>query len=336
MDIYRSIETWRANTFIEDSRCFLGIVMLQTRQMRYFVAVAEELNFHRASHRLHISQPALWRQIRDLESDVGTPLLDRHARGIGLTEAGRSFLEDCRDILERMEAARLRTQRVALGQVGTLHIGFNEIAGRRREFPRFLKAVRETYPSINLQLHVMMSQRQIEALRNSEIDAGFLFRHAGERSDFESLIVGQDNFVLVLPRDHALARKPSLTLADLADQPLIMPNPRNNGITHEKLVTAMRGAAITPLVAQFADNENTLINLVAAGMGLAFVNSSCRIPNTQSVTLRAIADLSLPVGLELTWARSNLNPALPRFVELVDQLSGDADQIEHLLETGMG
>lgn len=310
--------------------------MLQTRQMRYFVAVAEELNFHRASERLHISQPALWRQIRDLEQDVGVALLDRQARGIGLTEAGRSFLEDCRDILERMEAARLQAQRVAAGQVGTLHVGFNEIAGRRRELPRFLKEFRSAFPGINLQLHVMMSQRQIEALRNGEIDAGFLFRHVGERSDFEAHIVGQDNFVLAIPRDHELVRKPSLALADLADQPLIMPNPRNNGITYEKLFAAMKKAGFAPVIAQFADNENTLLNLVSAGMGLAFVNSSCRVPDVQRVTLRALSDLSLPIGLELMWLRSNRNPALARFVDLVDRLSGDADQVEQLMETGMG
>lgn len=310
--------------------------MLQSRQMRYFVAVAEELNFHRASDRLHISQPALWRQIRDLEQEVGVALLDRQARGIGLTEAGRSFLEDCRDILERMDAARLQAQRIAQGQVGTLHLAFNEIAGRRWEFPRFLKKFREIYPGINLQLHVMMSQRQVEALRNSEIDAGFLFRHANERSDFEALVVGQDNFVLVLPRGHEFVRKPSVALADLAGQPLIMPNPRNNGVTYEKLVAAIKKAGVTPHIVQFADNENTLLNLVSAGMGLSFVNSSCPVPSAQSVTLRAIAGLSMPVALELTWLRSNLNPALSRFVELVDRLSGDADQIEQLLETGMG
>ena len=310
--------------------------MLQTRQMRYFVAVAEELNFHRASDRLHISQPALWRQIRDLEQEVGVALLDRQARTLGLTEAGRSFLEDCRDILERMEAARLQAQRVAQGQVGTLHLAFNEIAGRRREFPHFLKEFREAYPGINLQLHVMMSQRQVEAIRNAEIDAGFLFRHTSERSDFDALIVGYDDFVLVLPKDHPLIRKPSLALADLAGQPLIMPNPRNNGITHEKLVAAMRRAGVTPHIAQFADNENTLLNLVSAGMGLSFVNSSCRVPPTQGVALRAITDLSMPVALELAWLGSNLNPALARFVALVDRHSGDASQIEQLLETGMG
>lgn len=310
--------------------------MLQTRQMRYFVAVAEELNFHRASDRLHISQPALWRQIRDLEEEVGVALLYRQAKGLALTEAGRSFLEDCRDILERMEAARLQAQRVAQGQVGTLHLAFNEIAGRRREFPRFLKEFRETYPGINLQLHVMMSQRQIEAMRNSEIDAGFLFRHAGERSAFETLIVGQDDYVLVVPKEHPLLRKPTLTLADLAGERLIMPNPRNNGLTHEKLVAAMKRAGVTPQVVQFADNENTLLNLVSAGMGLSFVNSSCRVPPAQGVVLRALADLSMPVSLELTWLKSNLNPALSRLVDLVDRLSGDMDQAEQMFETGMG
>ncbi|WP_442580139.1 LysR substrate-binding domain-containing protein [Mesorhizobium sp. ASY16-5R] len=304
--------------------------------MRYFVAVAEELNFHRASDRLHISQPALWRQIRDLEEEVGVALLDRQPRGLALTAAGRSFLEDCRDILERMEAARLQAQRVSQGQVGTLHLAFNEIAGRRREFPRFLKEFRETYPGINLQLHVMMSQRQVESLRNSEIDAGFLFRHASERSDFEALIVGQDDFVLVLPKEHSLLRKPTLTLADLAGQPLIMPNPRNNGLTHEKLCAAMKKAGVFPRVAQFADNENTLLNLVSAGMGLSFVNSSCRVPPTQGVVLRPLADLSMPVALELAWLKSNLNPALSRLVDLVERLSGDADQVEQLFETGMG
>jgi DNA-binding transcriptional LysR family regulator len=311
-------------------------MMLQTRQLRYFVAVAEELNFHRAGERLHITQPALWRQIRDLEQEIGVALLNRQPRGIELTEAGRSFLEDCRDILERMEAARLQAQRVATGQVGTLHIGFNEIVGRRREFPKFLKEFRKAYPGINLQLHIMMSQRQVDALRNAEIDAGFVFRHVSERSDFEAMIFGKDDFVLALPREHELSRASSLKLSDLEGQPLIMPNPRNNATAHEKLVAALRKVGITPHVAQFSDNENTLLNLVSAGAGLAFVNSSCRVPDGQGVTLRAVADLSLPVALEMTWLRSNQNPALSRLVDVVDRLRGDADQVEEMRETGMG
>lgn len=310
--------------------------MLQTRHLRYFVAVAEELNFHRAAERLHLSQPALWRQIRDLEVEVGTALLERDPRGIGLTRAGVAFLHDCRDLLERMEEAGLRARRIAQGQVGMLHIGFNEIAGRRRELPRFLQAFRRAYPEVSLQLHFLMSQLQIDALRAGDLDAGFLLRHRDERTEFQTVRVGRDDFVLALPRDHVLARKPNLSLADLSNETLIMPNPRNNAVTHDRLVTALRDAGTMPRIAQFADNENTIMNLVDAGMGLAFLNTTVRPADQQAIVLRPLADLSMPVDLELVWRASNTNPALIQFVSMVEKLSGDNEQVEALIETGMG
>jgi DNA-binding transcriptional LysR family regulator len=310
--------------------------MLQSRHIRYFIAVAEELNFHRAAERLHITQPALWRQIRDLEAELAVQLLEREPRGIRLTRAGEVFLDECRDLTERMEGACLRTRAVARGQVGTLQIAFNEIAARRRELPRFLQHFRSEYPQITIHLHAMMSQRQVTALRAKEIDAGFLFRQSGERSDFNSMRLGQDDFVLVMPRNHPLAARPSLRLADLADQPLIMPNPRHNGTTYERLMGAMRAAGIAPQIAQHADNESTLINLVLAGMGLTFLNSSYRASETTGVVLRPLADLSLPVDLELVWRADNDNPALRQFTGLVERLLGDEDQVAMLLETGMG
>ena len=309
--------------------------MLQTRQIRYFIAVAEELNFHRAAARVHISQPALWRQIRDLETELAVQLLERMPRGIRLTLAGETFLEACRDLVERMDAACARTRQVAQGKVGTLQIAFNEIAARRRELPRFLQAFRTAHPDINLQLHVMMSQQQISALRDDRIDAGFMFRHLKERDDFQHFRIGQDDYVLALPREHPLVARPSLRLTDLAAEPLIMPNPRYNGTTHERLLGAFRAAGVTPRIAQYADNENTLLNLVAAGMGLAFLNSSFRPAEARGAVLRPLEDLSLPVDLTLAWRDDNQNPALSRFIELVQRLSGDEDQVALLLETGM-
>ncbi|MCK9549328.1 LysR substrate-binding domain-containing protein [Aquamicrobium sp.] len=310
--------------------------MLQTRHLRYFVAVAEELNFHRAAERLHISQPALWRQIRDLELEVGVPLLERESRGVNLTPAGSAMLEDCRDILERMQQAPLRARRIAQGEVGTLHIGFNEIAGRRREMPRYLQAFREAHPHIGLQLHFMMSQFQIDALREARLDAGFLLRHRGERTEFRTIRVDEDNFVIALPGGSPLARRPQITLADLDGQSIIMPNPRNNAVTYERLSHFMREAGISPVVTQFADNENTIMSLVAAGMGLAFLNSSMRVGNDQGIILRSVEDLSLPVDLELAWCDTNTNPALVHFINLVRRMGGDADLAQSLMETGMG
>ncbi|TKA98452.1 LysR family transcriptional regulator [Cereibacter changlensis] len=310
--------------------------MLQTRHFRYFVAVAEELNFHRAAERLHLSQPALWRQIRDLEVEIGTPLLERDPRGIGLTPAGESLLEDCRDILDRIEQARLRTRRIAQGEVGTLHIGFNEIAGRRREMPRFLQAFRKAYPQISLQLHFLMSQLQVDALRDGDLDAGFLLRHRSEKTEFRTVRVGHDDFILALPRVHPLASASQIHLADLGEETLIMPNPRNNALTYDRLMNVLREAGASPRIAQFADNENTIMNLVDAGMGLAFLNSSFRPLEDQGVVLRAVADLSMPVDLELVWRPSNANPALTHFVSLVEKMAGDVDLAASLMETGMG
>lgn len=299
--------------------------MLPTRHLRYFVAVAEELNFHRAAERLHLSQPALWRQIRDLEIEIGTPLLERDPRGISLTPAGFAFLDDCRDILDRIGQARLRATRIAQGETGTLHIGFNEIAGRRREMPRFLQAFRATYPQISLQLHFLMSQLQVDALRNGDLDAGFLLRHRSERTEFRNLCVGRDDFAIALPRKHLLAMRQQIWLEDLGDEMLIMPNPRNNALTYDRLSSALRKAGSVPRIAQFADNENTIINLVDAGMGLAFLNSSFRTQEDAGVILRSLADLTLPMDLELVWRSSNSNPALSRLVELVNQMVGDDD-----------
>jgi len=310
--------------------------MLQSRHIRYFVAVAEELNFHRAAERLHISQPALWRQMRDLEQEVGAALLDRMPRGIRLTLAGAAFLDECRDLLERMDGACALARRIARGQTGALHIAFNEIAARRRELPRFLQAFRTEYPEVALHLHVLMSQRQIESLRGGSVDAGFLFRHGNECNEFRRFRIGQDDLLLAMPREHPLARRPSLRLADLEHEPLILPNPRVNALTHERLHAAFRAAGLVPQVAQSADNEATLLNLVSAGMGLAFLNASMRGTEARGVVLRPLQDLSVPVDLSLAWRPDNENPALPHFVALVERLSGDEDQVAMLLETGMG
>lgn len=309
---------------------------LLTRHMRYFVAVAEELNFHRAADRLNMTQPALWRQIRDLEAGLGATLLHRDGRAISLTAAGVAFLEDCGDILERMERTCQRVRGIADGQTGTLNIAFNEIAGRREELPRFLRAFGDAFPGVSIQLQVLMSQSQVEALRGGSVDAGFLFRRRGDRSDFRTCRIAEDDYAVALPRDHPLARKPALVLADLAGEPLIMPNPRTNGAVHDRFQSAFRKVGVAPLISQFADNENAIINLVSAGMGLAFLNISCRLGEGRGVVLRPIPDLSMPLDLELAWMATNPNPALANFVSLVVSLVGDHEQMVEMMETGMG
>lgn len=286
------------------------------RRLRYFVTVAEELNFQKASDRLNITQPALWRQIRELEREIDVRLFTREPTGIGLTEAGRGYLEDVRRVMAALDEARSRAQRVEGGQVGVLHIAFNEIAARARCLPRYFHAFRTRFPAIELQLSVMMSQRQVEALERREIDAGFLFHRPAEPGLDHRPILGDDHIV-ALPRDHRLAGAARIRLADLADEPLIMPSPLLNRALHGRLMSACLAGGLVPHVIQHADNENTLLNMVAAGMGAAFVNASCRARNTRDLAFREIENFSVPVRLDLVWRRDNASAPLAHFIELV-------------------
>lgn len=297
--------------------------MLQTRHFRYFVAVAEELNFHRAAERMHVSQPALWRQIRDLEAEVGTELLLRDPRGIKLTPAGAAFLKSAHDILERIENAKQHARRVSLGEVGHLDLAINEIAGRRPEVPLILQAFRKAHPEITLQLHFLMSQMQIDGLRAGTLDGGFLLRHESERSDFQTVTLGHDTFSVALPREHRLISHDMIRLQDLKGETLIMPNPRNNTLSYTRITALLHNAGVDPQIAQFADNENTIMNLVAAGMGLAFLNTSLEPEPSRQIVLRRVVDLDLRLVMEFAWPRGNSNPALPFFIAAAQQVLSD-------------
>jgi DNA-binding transcriptional LysR family regulator len=155
-----------------------------------------------------------------------------------------------------------------------------------------------------------------------EIDAGFMFHrprtdpHLGHRK------ITEDNYVVAVPRSHRLAKAPRLRLSDLTDEPFIVPTQSLNRVLHSRLMAACLAGGLVPRIVQNADNEHTMLNMVAAGMGLSFVNSSCRrIPLPAGIVLKAVARLSVPVELEFVWRNDNVSPALTRFIDLVTEMS---------------
>ena len=148
---------------------------MELRHLRYFVAVGEEEHFGRAALRLRVAQPALSRQIQDLEREIGFKLFDRLSRGVKISSAGRLFLEEARRILQQLNEATERAQRVARGQSGTLRVGFTENASWRGVVPDSLPLFRERYPDAELQLNPLPSLQQLEAVRSGRLDAGFMF-----------------------------------------------------------------------------------------------------------------------------------------------------------------
>src|SRR6185295_14296385 len=148
---------------------------MELRHLRYFVGVGEEQHFGRAAERLGIAQPALSRQIQDLEKELGFVLFDRLPRGVKLSAAGVLFLGEARRILEEVQAAKLRAERVARGQAGTLRIGFVEALSWHGVVPDTLRSFRRRQPDVELELNPLLSLQQVEAVRSGKLDAGFIF-----------------------------------------------------------------------------------------------------------------------------------------------------------------
>jgi DNA-binding transcriptional LysR family regulator len=298
---------------------------MELRHLRYFEAVAECENFRRAAARLHVAQPALSRQIHALERMLGVELFERQPRGTRLSPAGQAFLDDVRHILADVERAKERACRVAEGKIGTIRVGLNEIAARQSYLPGFFHSARCQFPEIDIRLILLSSQLQLEALGAGRIDAGFLFHRPIEDDELQAIGIDDDDHVIALPRSHPLASRPGLHLADLTNEPFIMMSQQANRVLYGRLMAACVAGGLVPRQVHEANNEYVIVNLVAAGVGLAFLNRSFGSLPSRDVILRNVDDLSVPVNLEFVWRRDNRLPALARFIETV----AGSDQVIH-------
>jgi DNA-binding transcriptional LysR family regulator len=297
---------------------------MELRQVRYFQVVAEEENFHRAAERLHIAQPALSRQIQSLEGSLGVKLFSRQSRGIRLSDAGHAFVEEARRILADVSRAEQRVRRVGQGRLGVLQIGFNEIAARRPYLPSLFQAVRERFPDIEMRLTLLASQPQLDALRTGQIDAGFLFHRPVEDDGLRAMTLDTDDYAVAMPATHRLARKRKLFLSDFRGEPFVMMSPSLNRTLYDRLMVVCVAGGLVPRQVHEANHEYAIVNLVAAGMGLAFLNRSFSPQPMAGVVLRRVLDLSLPVQLDLVWQRENETAVLARFIETVAELRAGA------------
>ena len=183
---------------------------MELRHLRYFVAVAEELHFHRAAARLHISQPPLSQQIRALERELGVALLERNRRRVELTAAGASFLHDAREILDSVDRAGERARRIARGELGSLSIGFVGSAMFSAALPTILRDFRASYPDVELSLRELQTAEQLHAIMAGRIDVGVI-RGPLAASELEAgldlVVIQRERLVVALPESHRFASK---------------------------------------------------------------------------------------------------------------------------------
>jgi DNA-binding transcriptional LysR family regulator len=294
---------------------------VELRHLRYFVAVGEEEHFGRAAERLRVAQPALSRQVQDLEREIGFTLFDRLSRGVKLSSAGKLFLEDARRILQQVTEATERAQRVARGQSGTLRVGFTENASWRGVVPDSLRLFRERYRDVELQLDPLPSLEQIEAVRSGRLDAGFIYNPPRPDRELDQLQVGVHRLALAAPRSHPLSKVKKLRLRDIADASFIWFPRRESPVFYDRLMyECVRGGLKSPRIVQEASNEATIMTLVSQGMGVGFVIETARWRCPDAVAILEVTDLKLPFPLALVWRRDNLSPPLSRFVADVRKL----------------
>jgi DNA-binding transcriptional LysR family regulator len=289
---------------------------MELRHLRYFVAVAEELNVRRAAGRLRVSQPPLSRQIHDLEDEVGARLFQRSQRGMQLTEAGRYLLPQARQILAQSERALHLANAASRGEAGRLSVAYSA-AVFDPAFARAVRLFRHRFPLVDLEMRELSFSAQIKALLDSQIDAGYLV--LGSRQGEEELAsecLRRVATCIALPRDHPLTKRKQLKLSDLVDEPFVFP--RTSMSTFRTwLLELCRAAGFTPKIAQEADNAMGILGLVASGVGVAFSPETGRIFGSMGVEFRTLPPGTPMFDLQILWRRDNTSPLLPTFLNIL-------------------
>jgi len=247
--------------------------MIELRHLKYFLALAEEMNFTRAAQRLHVAQPPLSVQIKDLEEMVAVPLLDRSSRPFRLTQAGLYFKEECRRLLADVANTLDQTKRVGKGRQGWLGIGF--IPSTLHGFlPGVLAEFRAKNPEIEVVLNTMNRGEQIEALKSRRIHIG-ITRPKLDTDAFEQTLVHRDALGFACPKNHAFANRESISLKELKDENFIAYDGGvRPGFFNEIVLRACIDAGFEPNVAMEVDQPITALSAVAAGFGISLVANS--------------------------------------------------------------
>jgi DNA-binding transcriptional LysR family regulator len=268
---------------------------MELRHLRYFVAVAEELHFGRAARRLHISQPPLSAQIRDLEHELGVQLFVRTHHKVELTDAGRILLLRARDVLQRAGNLAAEAASVARGASGLVSVGYTTTAAYRF-LPRWLELLKQRLPQVAVRLEELASPAQPLALEEQRIDIGFACLPVPTQGALARPLVSE-RITLAIPATHALAKRRALRLADLrgVTQVVLRDSPEQ-GWAQACAAELTRAGVVAPVAAE-ADTKLALLGLVAAQLGVAVISSSLATLGRPGVLFRTIQDARTPLVL---------------------------------------
>ncbi|MEX3743875.1 MULTISPECIES: LysR substrate-binding domain-containing protein [Lysinibacillus] len=289
---------------------------MDIRKMRYFIMVAEELNFSRAAERLRMAQPPLSQEIRKLEEELGVQLFHRTKRMVELTDAGKVFLEGSQQTLFQLERAIEETQLAAEGKIGNLIIGFVDSTEIVIEV---LNKFRERFPKIHLILREMTTEQQLNALYEKQIQIGFI-RSKQNNGILSSEVCTEESLRLVLHQDHPFASLPEIPLQLLIDEPFIL-FPRHMGPNfYDLIISYFWDHGVSLNVVQEAIQMQTIVNLVATGMGVSVVPSSVESYKHPGVIYKKIQETTPKVNLYVGWRQDEKSAVVNHFLTVVREV----------------
>ncbi|MGV5445958.1 LysR substrate-binding domain-containing protein [Pseudomonas aeruginosa] len=295
---------------------------MELRHLRYFIAVAEELHFGRAAERLGISQPPLSQQIQALEEEIGARLFERTNRRVELTDAGRLFLDESRQVLAQVDKAVLLARRAHLGELGELKIGFTSSAPFTSTIPSSIHAFRKAYPDVHLDLQEMSSRQVLKALLEESLQVGVI-RPLALPDAVHWVELFREPLVAVLRADHPLAAgsEDGLAIAALAEEPFVF-FPRSYGTgLYDQVIALTRQAGFSPRIAQEASEAMTIIGLVSAGLGVSILPASFRRTRVDGVVYRTLSD---PEATTAVWLVRRQNEGSPLSLSFIDLVTREA------------
>jgi DNA-binding transcriptional LysR family regulator len=287
---------------------------MDLKDLRCFVALADARHFTRAASAVGLAQPSLSRQIQKLEAELGAALFHRTKRSVVLTPVGRAMLGEARALLAHAQATRELARRATGGESGELRLGFIEVAAFGL-LPRLVAAFRQTYPGVTLKLTELGTVDQITALRERAIDIGIL-RAPIPGPDIETIALFRESMAVVLPSDHPLARRTSISLTALRDERFIFHASEKATRLAEEITALARQRGFVPQVGQHAGEFHTICSLVAAGLGISVVPHSAQAIRIPGITFRKLSDPPVAIDYCLGWLKGPQAPVVKSFLSI--------------------
>lgn len=296
--------------------------MIELRHLQYFRTLAETLHFGRAAERLHISQPPLSRQIALLEAELGVQLFDRSRRRVELTEAGKRFYLDTGTVFAAFEQAKRNALAAARGAAGELSVGFM-MSTAYSITPAITRRYAALYPQVNLKLTETLPLDLVEDISSGNKDVGIMYRPQ-DCSGLETVTIYREEMTLVLPPGHRLLQQPLVHPKDLAGEIFIITPNRIAPALHDMIFSYCLRNGVTPNVGLEINMQQTIVNLVGEGLGIAIVPRSMRNMLLATTTFRPLHEAPI-IEVVAVWKANNHNPCIATFVESAAVAGAEAE-----------